>query len=264
VVFAGLPFVVDSFVSTNKGEIFKVGVFRWNFGDGTFKESRISEKFEHTYFYPGDYVLVLDFSERASLEADSSDRVTVRVVSNGIIISSVGDYRDSFVEIENKSNYEMVLSDWIITAGLRHFRVPKGTVLMAKNKIKFSPKVTGFLGEDLKKITITDPRGQIITTFPLLTNIPSKKTVNKIVSNKIDNSEKEEINEKTEETIIDLNSLGASVGKQSYNISPNYAYFGLGGIIIIGAFSILSMRRQKESTDEIDGEIRAEDITIIE
>lgn len=263
VVFAGLPFTLDSLITTNKKEVFKVGLFRWNFGDGTFKESRISEKFEHIYFYPGEYVLLLDFSEKVNLESDSSDRITIRVVSSEIIISSVGDYLDSFVEIENKSNYEIVLSDWIIKASSRYFVIPKGTVLMARNKIKFSPWVTGFSSDDLKNINVFDSKGQVVTTFPLANNTSSKNTTGKVFSSKAESLEKEEI--KKEETVIDLNYLGASANnKQSSNIPSSYAYFGLGGIIILGAVSILAVRRQKETIDEIEGEIRAEDITIIE
>ena len=242
-----------------------VGKFKWNFGDGTVKENTDSNEFEHTYFYPGEYVISLDYLERTSYKLDSSDRIIVRVVPSEVLISSVGDSDDSFVEIENKSNYEMVLSNWVISAGIHRFIIPPGTIILSKKKLKFSPRITGFISDDLRFITITDLKGEIMTIYPIQkTQTPKSSTKTNFSSPITKILPKENIPEENTQ-IIDLNQLGVSVGNIQKNTpSSVYAYWGLGGIIFIGMTSVLLLRKKDDSLDYIEKEIRAEDMTIIE
>lgn len=265
VIFTGMPFLINSSITTNKKETLTVGKFKWNFGDGTIKENINSNEFEHTYFYPGEYVISFDYSERGSYKLDSTDRIVVRVVPSEILISSVGGNEDPFVEIENKSNYEMILSNWIISAGIHRFIIPSGTVILAKKKLKFSPRITGFTIEDLKFITITDPNGGIMAVYPIQKNQTLKTPTKTNSTNSITKITPKENNQDEVSSIIDLNQLEASVGKANKNISNSvYSYFGLGGVIVIGIASVLLLRKKDDYLDYMGKEIRAEDMTIIE
>lgn len=266
IVFEGMPFLVNSLITTNKKEILAVGKYNWNFGDGSTKEDTSSNEFEHIYFYPGEYVLSLDYYEGKSSIVDDSDRVVIKVVSREILISSVGDSKDPYIEIENKSNYEIILSGWTITAGVHYFKIPDGTVLLANKKVKFSSKITGFILEDFYTINITNRSGEIVASYPAS---PVKNIVKKVSSESTFLASKEIVNDeikKEEENngVINLNDLGASAVNTDTELTPNYAYWGLGGIIVIGMTSVLLLRRKKEEIGYLEDEIRAEDFKIIE
>lgn len=264
IVFEGVPFKINSLVTTNKKETLVIGKFKWNFGDGSMKEDINSNEFEHIYFYPGDYVLSLNYSERKSSSVDDSDRIIIKVVPNEITISSVGDAIDPFIEIENKSNYEMVLDGWIIYAGMHYFKIPEGTVLLANKKVKFSNKVTGFIIEDLNTVTITNKNGDTVTVYP---SSSIKNTVKKVSNKTISLPSKEIVNieKKAEElSIINLNNLEANALKSDEDLTYGYAYWGLGVIIFVGITSVLLLRRKKDEIGYLEDEIRAEDIKIIE
>ncbi|MBI5816853.1 MAG: lamin tail domain-containing protein, partial [Candidatus Yonathbacteria bacterium] len=109
----------------------------WNFGDGSTAEGKTVA---HTYRYPGTYIVTLDTS---SGYYSASDRVTVEAVSVDVIISSIGDSQSSFVELYNKSKYELDLSFWNIRAGNFTFIIPEHTLAAAGVKIKFASEVTG-------------------------------------------------------------------------------------------------------------------------
>ncbi len=255
IVFAGMPFKINSLITTNRKETLAVGKFIWNFGDGSAKEDKSSSEFEHIYYYPGEYVISLDYSQRTSFSSDSSDRIIIKVVPSEILISSVGNRGDAFIEIENKSSYEVALSGWIIQAGGYHFKIPQGTILLAKKKLKISSRVTGFVAENLKFVTLLDSKGELITTYPQKKIVYSKNKVN------IPPKETPELVPST----IDLNELGASAGRVKGDYSwANYSYWALGGIILIGIISVIFLRKKDDSLDYMEQEIRAEDMTIIE
>jgi len=129
IVTAGIPFLLSSLTTTNRGETYAVGKFVWNFGDGMIREVGQSNPFEYIYEYPGEYALTLSYYDSIfSIKPDAIDKITIKVIPSGINISSVGTVGDPFVEIENKSNYEIILSNWVVTAGIHYFIVPEGTL----------------------------------------------------------------------------------------------------------------------------------------
>lgn len=264
IVFAGIPFSIEPLIITNKKENLNFGKFKWNFGDGAVGESHNLNSFEHIYFYPGEYVISLNYSEQYNFKLDVSVRKTVRVVPSEIIISSIGIDGDAFIELENKSKYEMVLSGWVITAGVRSFMIPEGTVILPKKKLKFSPRITGFVKGDLNLIIMTDSKGEVVNIFPAQ-KVKSQKQITSIKSiykNPLP-VEKNIIEESP--LIINLNDLSASANNAERDISMSvYSYWGLGAILIIGISAVILIYRRKDTSDYLEEEIRAEDMTIIE
>lgn len=264
VIFVKTPFLISSLITTNRKETLVFGKYRWNLGDGTTREYSNLKEIEHTYFYPGEYVILLDYFEYGKLKPDASDRIIIKVIPSEISISSVGSSGDAFIELENKSNYEMVLSNWVIRAGIRQFVIPVNTTLLAKRKLKISPRITGFEMSDLEFILLTNPKGEVSTVYPEK-RVEREKRI--IKNNKVYNNLPLTKKVPPEEVlpIINLNELGASAGNIKNNYSWKiYSYWGLGVIIIIGITSALLLKRKDDSLDYMEEKIRAEDITIIE
>jgi hypothetical protein len=274
-VTAGIPFPLSSITNSNQGQTYAVGKFVWNFGDGMTREVGKSDSFDYTYEYPGEYVVTLSYFDSVfSKTADATNKITIKVIPSEISISSVGDSANPFVEIENKSNSEIILSDWVITGGIHYFKIPDGTVLLPNKKIKLSPKITGFTGEDIQSVSIINPNKDIVATYPAIkTDI--KKLAQKsnstyaIAQNKLTspdtNMQKDSPLSPNDSQIINLNDLGASAGDTETNISDStYAFVGLFVVIGVGIASFLIFKKRNTPRDYIEGEIRAEDMTIVE
>lgn len=269
IITAGLPFYISSLTTTSKKETLAVGKYVWNFGDGTSSELRSQQEFEHTYNYGGEYVLSLSFFNNSFEKIPvATNRIIIKVISADITISSVGQGEDSFIELENKSNYEIDISKWIVTAGIHNFIIPSGTIILPNHKLKLSNKITGFEANDILSISVTNQTGEVVTTYPKKELIAVKNNISNInYSNNIEYPSSKKINSNTDSPVINLNDLAAQAGNLESPVSPKSAYiwFGLFGIIAIGiAVVFITRRKVIETPDYLEKEIRAEDMTIIE
>lgn len=272
IVTAGVPFTLDHNTTGIKKEKIILGKFVWNFGDGMKKEGITSDPFSYIYQYPGEYVLTLSYSGSSfSAKPDATDRLIVKVISSGIVISSVGTFADPYIEIENNSNYEMSMSNFIIKGSVHYFIIPNGMMILPKSKLKLSPRITGFDINDLTSISIIDTSGQIFATYPnkvaSTIKYSTSKNINNVTSENIVKSDIATDNQNgNPNNVIDLNNLGVSaVNSKEFNLSKGaYAWFGLAVILIIGIASVILIRRKEEIPDYVEETISAKDITIIE
>ena len=269
IVFAGLPFKIDSKTTGLEKEKVIIGKYVWNFGDGMSSDMTSRQEFEYTYNYPGEYVLTLNYFDRPSSMTgpDASDRVIIKVMPDEVAISSVGTSTDPYVEIENKSAYEVSLSKWVIVSAHKYFIIPEGTTLLPKKKIKFSPKITSFTGADLGSVVLTDRSGAPVATYPVV----SSKNMVRVSSNsgtsssyKVYPSPKVEENVKND--IINLDDLGASAGDSvtgDLKVSSSILiYLGLCGIIIISILIVLLVKKKKYI--EFEEDLQPDDIKLVE
>jgi len=112
--------------------------YLWTFGDGGTKEG---QKVFYNYNYPGKYVVILNTSSGIY---SASDRIIIEAIPADITISSVGTGSNSFVEVNNKTKYELNLSRWKLRAGNKLFEIPENTVILPDSKIIFPSQYTKF------------------------------------------------------------------------------------------------------------------------
>ncbi|MBI2673980.1 MAG: helix-hairpin-helix domain-containing protein [Candidatus Zambryskibacteria bacterium] len=109
-------------------------IFQWNFGDGS---EGVGDILNHTYQYPGEYVVVLN----ASLpDGRAVARVNVKIVDPEIVITLATSER---IELQNKSKYEISLFGRALVMSGKIFAFPKDTIIKAGQKISFGANVTG-------------------------------------------------------------------------------------------------------------------------
>ncbi len=177
VVLAGIPFSIEGKVFGTQGEQIFTGKYYWNFGDGDFRETKVIniDKFKHTYFYPGDYVVLFNhYPDIFTDIPDATEKFTIKVVSPEIYISSVGNEKDFFVEIANNAEYDADLSDWFLLSNQGSFLIPKGTILVAKGKIVIPSSVTHFSVDGNNTLKLMTPTGELAPHYS------SSKTSTKI------------------------------------------------------------------------------------
>jgi len=127
--------------------------FVWSFGDGARKEG---QNILHTYKYPGDYVVVLD---AVAGEYTASDRVAIKAIPAELSVSSVGGAGDFYIELENKSAYEINLSGWLLKSGAQYFVIPEQTFILPKKKLIFPQENTRLLSVSGGTVGLLYPNG---------------------------------------------------------------------------------------------------------
>jgi hypothetical protein len=177
--FAGLSIPFQGSATGYAGESLYVGKYFWNFGDGTSLETKSNEKFYHTYFYPGEYNVVLEYNQNTYGDIpDAIDKMIVKVFAPNIVISSVGDAKDFFVEVTNNTSIDADLSNWIISNGIKNFVFPKDTILPSNKKTTLSSKTTGFTMTDENNLKILFPTKEVVFDYGASKNAPSN-SINK-------------------------------------------------------------------------------------
>lgn len=136
-ISTGAPITFTGRVFGLKKEPIENARLVWSFGDGGRGEG---VGVTHTYYYPGDYIAVLDAS---SGYFSASDRVAVRVVAPFLTLRTGGDLMRSFVAIENRGSDEVDLSLWQIKGGDKTFVLPQNTILGARKTLTLASEVTG-------------------------------------------------------------------------------------------------------------------------
>ncbi|MCX6754354.1 MAG: lamin tail domain-containing protein [Candidatus Nomurabacteria bacterium] len=269
IVVAGIPFLFSSQTTTNKGDTYAFGKMVWNFGNGMINQVNGAGPFEYTYEYPGEYSMTLSYySNNFNKQADATNRIIIKVVASEIYISSVGDETNPFIELENKSNYDITLSNWIVTAGTHYFIIPEGTTLLPGKKIKLSPKITGFTGEDIGSVVITNIKKEVIASYPTIakksvqknSQFNNQKNDNPAILNEINNN-----SQSKDSQIINLNDLSANASQSGVDVSNGtYAFIGLTIIVGMGIAAFLMIKRKDNKADYVGSEIRPEDMSIVE
>lgn len=168
--FVNLPLSLDAITLGLSGEQLRYGKYFWNFGDGDSREINLadSQPFSHTYFYPGDYIVSLDYFSNPYIYKDipdSSSQITIKIIPADISISKVGDEKDFFIELTNNTNYSADISNWILASDTKNFTIPRNTILASKKKLIISPKITNFSITDKNTLKLMNSEKGMVFSF---------------------------------------------------------------------------------------------------
>lgn len=111
--------------------------FLWTFGDGA---SREGKSVIHSYFSPGQYVVVLNVS---SEKYTASVRQTMTIIAPSISVQAVEIGPNGFVELYNGATVELDLSNWHIRTTSKVFTFPIHTIILSRKPLRFSNQITG-------------------------------------------------------------------------------------------------------------------------
>ena len=187
VVFAGVPMQITQQISGYSNETILCGKYFWNFGDGDSKTVTDSTKFFHTYLYPGEYNLSLEYYLNSySQIPDATSNLSIKVVPIELSISKVGDAKDFFIQLTNGSDYDMDISGLILSANNKIFVFPKNSIILSKNKMTVSGKITGFILEDENNLKLEMPSGEVLFDYnsPIQNNVQDKTVIKNISTDK--------------------------------------------------------------------------------
>lgn len=165
--FAGQPLEIKTNVTGFSNEKVVLGRASWNFGDGgSLEQINNFEKFSHIYYYPGEYVLFLEYYQNSfSKEPEAVSKMVIKVLPTTVIISRVGDVKDFFIELSNNASSDIDISNWVINANGKTFIFPRNSVLMSKKQMIISGKITGFNYEDQNDLKLYSRTGELVFDY---------------------------------------------------------------------------------------------------
>lgn len=165
--FAGEPLEMKTSVFGYYNEDVVLGRAYWNFGDGaSLEQVNNFEKFRHIYYYPGEYVVYLEYYlNNFSKNPEITNKMTIKVVPTTVIISKVGDIKDFFIELSNNASSEIDISNWVINANGKIFVLPKNSVILPKKQMTISSKITGFTYGDQYNLKLFSSTGELVFDY---------------------------------------------------------------------------------------------------
>lgn len=169
--FVGVPLSFNANTTGRFKEKLYNGRYFWNFGDGDFKEVKLtdSKEFTHTFFYPGEYnVSLFYYSDIYADNPESVDDITIKIVGAELIISEVGNQNDFFIKITNNTSYDANIGGWILQSGEKRFVFPKNTIVFSKKDLIISPKISQFVFSDRDNLKLLNSNWEVISDYFLL------------------------------------------------------------------------------------------------
>lgn len=165
--FTGEPFEVQVSVTGFSDENVVLGRVYWNFGDGgSLEQVNNFVKFYHTYYYPGEYILFLEYYQNNfSKTPEAVNKMIIKVLPTSVVISKVGDAKDFFIELSNNAASDIDISGWIINANGKIFILPKNSVIMSKRQMTISGKITGFAYGDQYNLKLFSGTGEQVFNY---------------------------------------------------------------------------------------------------
>ncbi|MDD5721251.1 MAG: hypothetical protein PHT16_02270 [Candidatus Pacebacteria bacterium] len=165
--FTGQPLEIKTNVLGFSNENVVLGRASWNFGDGgSLEQINNFEKFSHTYYYSGEYVLFLEYYQNNfSKTPEATSKMVVKVLPTSVFISKVGDAKDFFIELSNNASSDIDISNWVINANGKIFIFPKNSVIMSKKQVIVPGKITGFTQNDQNNLKLYSGTGELISDY---------------------------------------------------------------------------------------------------
>lgn len=215
------------------------GTFVWSMGDGTVYEGEALEEIEHTYYYPGDYVVYVEYYKRGKSTPETFGRRTVVVVDTDISISTI--LRDGYMidtKLTNNGSREVNISGWILSSQDKTYTVPKNTIILPKKSLVIPSKNTGFMGGPSAKVVFSSS-GLYGSALFSSTNTPTKKFAYAPKTSSTSSSTAQSDVEKSAEK--DKNFLTSEVSNKDLTANVSNSGFDKSSLAIFGFIALLFM-----------------------
>lgn len=235
-----------------EGEQLYSGKYFWNFGDGDSKEIRLpdSSPLMHSYFYPGEYVVSLDYYQNYYGDIpDASSQIIIKIVSADIIISNVGDEKDFFIELTNNTDYNADISNYFLVSDKRSFNFPRNTIFFSKKKMIIAPQISGFSFEDKNSLKLVNSKREVISDYSsnqLAKNTARESSISVQIS-KINSNKNNLAKAGVEAVDLTASAINSDASDQDSSSSYKFPFIPIISTVFIGtcACAVYFIRRKK-------------------
>lgn len=255
--FTGEPLEMQTKILGYSNENVILGRAFWNFGDGgSLMQVNNFEKFSHTYYYPGEYAVFLEYySNSFSKIPEATSKIIIKVLPTTVTISKIGDAKDFFIELTNNASSDIDISNWVINANGKIFILPKNSVIMSKKQMTISGKITGFVLGDQYNLKLLSGTGELIfdyNSFPVNESAPetlvTKTNENSVqVENKVPTPANSNLQNAQEIPASDLvaSPILSDINENKNSNKSYFFFWGFVVLLVVSGGAVYYIRRGK-------------------
>ena len=166
-ISSGADTAFTAAVYDGKGNRRENAVVTWSFGDGM---KRTGSSVFHSYYDPGEYVVVVRATSTDGGDAFVEDIVTVKDAN--IKITSVSARG---IALTNNGPRTLDLSLWRLSAGGKEFKIPTDTQILANRTILFPSQVIQL--PMTNSATLLYPSGEVAVVYPTVTAVSPENVI---------------------------------------------------------------------------------------
>lgn len=157
---AGVPIPLSVVVKQGTRRDMVTGRFEWYLGDGSAHRYYKNTSFDHIFYYPGNYTVVMEYySDAFRDEPDSIHKKTITIVPDTVTVAVT---QDGGVVITNEVSKDIDLYQWSLKLEGNTYTFPKYTVVPKKGVLTLALQVIGFeVGED-SRVQLRNPIGKVV------------------------------------------------------------------------------------------------------
>lgn len=145
--------------------------FNWSFGDGG---EKFDSKVNYHYIYPGEYILI---ASADGYMGGAQAKMKVTVVSPDVIILKVGtSSKENFIDLENRTEYDLFLSNFYLSVDNIFYKLPKNFVIAKGKTVHVSGEALGFKLPALN-ISLNYPNKNILTSYSVQVDLASSSLI---------------------------------------------------------------------------------------
>lgn len=161
VATVGVPVPLSVVVKQGTKRDMVTGRFEWYFGDGSAHRYYKNTAFDHVFYYPGNYTVVMEYySDAFREEPDSIHKKTITIVPDTVTVAVT---QDGGIVITNEAGKDIDLYQWSIKSANSIFTFPKYTVVPKNGSLTLSSQVIGFEVNQEGIVQVRNPLGKVVT-----------------------------------------------------------------------------------------------------
>jgi hypothetical protein len=251
IAHVGVPLLLEGTGTGTLGEKLSHGRYYWNFGDGDFRETKVTntEKFTHTYFYPGEYTILFEhYPDSFTDVPDATAEIAIEVIEPKILISKVGNANDFFIEMTNETGHDADISNWVLLSNYRVFTFPKNTNMSSNRKMIISPRISGFNIEDKSTLKLMTAEREVVFDY----SSPASRQGLAVKNKSAPRPNLPESSVVSALENLPALALGNNISKQEIGDSKSSLITPLISFVFIGAsaYAVYFIRRRKVVTEK--------------
>lgn len=252
----GAPSLFTTEVENLWGSRVHPGRYVWNMGDGTTYDGKEYGEVVHTYEYPGDYVIRLDYWRTGAFEKEVSVRHTFTVKATAMSIAGIIKANGNLdAEIKNTSSSEVDMTGWTIVSSLRTYAIPAGTILLPNKTLTFPSRSTHFTATEQLTLKLVAPDGGSVATSALVVAQPKATSTYSGASGRTSSSSTSARVSSSSSSSGDQganDALSADARRSGVNLGTNMWWLFALGLVVLAVGSVVYMRREKADTEDDD------------
>ncbi len=254
----GAPSLFTTEVENLWGSRVHPGRYVWNMGDGTTYDGKEYGEVVHTYEYPGDYVIRLDYWRTGAFEKEVSVRHTFTVKATAMSIAGIVKANGNLdAEIKNTSSSEVDMTGWTIVSSLRTYAIPAGTILLPNKTLTFPSRSTHFTATEQQTLKLVAPDGgSVATSAPVVAQPKATSTYSGASSRTSSSSTSARVSSSSSSSDDQgsNDALSADARRSGVNLGTNMWWLFALGLVVLAVGSVVYMRREKADAEDDDGE----------